>query len=274
MPHALSEALRKTLPDQIYTTARALKWRIRNSLPYRIARNQLGSSRSHIAIDEVSGFQVAYRAGTTDEIVIRESFAHDPFFPALPDYTPHPTDVIVDVGAHIGTFTLLAATKAPKGIVHAVEASQESYNLLRINICLNHLSNVQPHHLALTDSSGFVRLHHDREGNWGHSTTTALSHHGEEVRSEELSSFFELNAIRHVNFMKLNCEGAEFPIIMSCPDMLLRRVERMLVLYHCELARGYSLENLLEKLKGAGFFLEVVTETSTRGCIKAVRVEN
>ena len=138
---------------------------------WRSLRNAWASFRPDeigytLSIGRFGDFNVAFRRGTADDAVIRESFDDDIFFSGVPQYQPRETDVILDIGAHIGTFSLLAASKAPKGTVHAIEASQETFNYLRINCALNPSLLIVPHHLALSDHDGEVTLHHDR-GNWG-----------------------------------------------------------------------------------------------------------
>ena len=51
-------------------------------------------------------------------------------------------DIIIDVGAHVGFFSIYAAKKASKGMVYAFEPSQESFRNLQRNIKLNNLDNV------------------------------------------------------------------------------------------------------------------------------------
>lgn len=58
--------------------------------------------------------------------------------------------VVVDVGAHIGTFTVPAAKKAK--IVHSFEPVIQSFLRLTEHIEMNSLSNVIPHNFALGDS--------------------------------------------------------------------------------------------------------------------------
>jgi len=243
-----------------------LKKRLRNAR----AAFHPGEANYRLAIGEFGGFTVAYREGTADEQVIGHSFENDIFFAGVPEYQPSENDVVVDIGAHIGTFSLLAASKSPRGRVHAIEASQETFNYLRINTALNPALNVTPYRLALTDCDGAVTLHHDW-GNWGHSIMKPLSSRGETVPAMSLTSFFERNGIDKVAFIKFNCEGAEFPILMTAPEEVLRRVQMMLILYHLDLVEGYPLEDLLDRLTKAGFASQVRQKRSTRGWIIATR---
>src|SRR5207244_8461009 len=77
----------------------------------RIVNRRASDSASAIAIESFGGFEVAFRKGTADELVIGHSFDNDIFFSGFPEYQPAEDDVIVDVGARIGHFSLLAAAQ-------------------------------------------------------------------------------------------------------------------------------------------------------------------
>lgn len=224
---------------------------------------------STLAIEDFDGFQVAYRKGTADELVVRHSFSRDIFFSGVPEYRPAEDHVIIEVGAHIGTFSILAASKVKRGHVHAIEASEDSANYLRINAALNHCDNLSVHQLALADKEGALELYHDT-GTWGHSTVKAYSQVSETVRATTLTSFLELNHIQRCDFLKFNCEGAEFPILLSTSADVLKKVKMMLVLYHRDLWMKNSEADLIAHLESAGFKCAVRNELGPRGWIVAV----
>jgi FkbM family methyltransferase len=223
-----------------------------------------------LGLETYSDFQVAFRRGTADERVIKHSFDNDIFLTGTPEYQPKADDVILDVGAHIGTFALLAASHTPRGSVHAIEASRESYNYLHINAALNPSLPIKTHHLALAGQNGEVTLHHDRK-NWGHSIMQPLSAHGERVTAQTLPTFMEQNDIRCISFMKFNCEGAEFPILMETPVETLRKVGAMLILYHLDLVSDHTLPDLIAHLSQAGFETTQRNVEGDRGWIIAHR---
>lgn len=227
---------------------------------------------SPLAIHRFDGFEVAYREGTKDEEVIGHSFGKDIFFSGVPEYQPAAGDVVVDLGSHIGTFALLAASKVGDGRVYAIEASHESYNLLKINAALNRFETISAHHLAIASEDGEVRLYHD-VGNWGHSTVHDYAGSHETVTGMTLARFLDSQEIDTVQFMKMNCEGAEFPIILGAPLGLLRRFETILVLYHCDLWRDNSEQDLVERLSASGFDCEVRNRSDMRGWIIAQRMQ-
>lgn len=265
--------LRALIPDPVKVRVREVRQRItklEKSLTNARAAFHSGESLYHLDIARAGAFEVAFRAGTADEWVIDHSFDRDIFFSGMPEYQPKEDDVVIDIGAHIGTFSLLAATKSPKGRIYAIEASRETFCYLRANIALNGLQNIDATQVALTDKTGTTTLFHD-EGNWGHSVMKQLSSRSEEVATESFSDFVARKGIGRIDFMKFNCEGAEFPILMTAPMELLERINMMLVLYHCDLANNASLDDLIARLDKAGFATDIRKRTEHRGWLAVTR---
>jgi FkbM family methyltransferase len=223
-----------------------------------------------LAIGSFGGFDVAYRKNTADEAVIRHSFDNDIFFSGVPEYQPNEDHVIIDIGAHIGTFSLLASSRVGRGKVYAIEACEDSFNFLRINVALNQCANISAHHLAMADKEGTCTLYYGT-GSWGHSTVKKLSRFCEAVRSCTLSTFFQSNQIAECHFMKLNCEGSEFPILLSTPNNVLQRIGTILVLYHCDLWSSNTEVDMISHLESNGFNCVVRNRSEKRGWIIATR---
>ena len=74
-----------------------------------------------------------------------------------------------------------------------------------------------------------------------------------------------------MDFAKFNCEGAEFPILMSADQLTLSKFDKMLVLYHCDLVSGASERVLHEKLQHCGFRTSTRNQTEDRGWMIATR---
>jgi FkbM family methyltransferase len=61
---------------------------------------------------------------------------------------------IVDIGAHVGYMTLLAASRSPSGQVLAIEANRDNFDLLCANLARNGVTNVHAVHCAAWRRSG------------------------------------------------------------------------------------------------------------------------
>ena len=82
-----------------------------------------------------------YSAHTRNELAMIKSLVRD-------------GDNIIDIGAHIGYFTIYAAKNAYQGIVYSIEPYIESFEILKKNLKLNDLSNVKPFHAAISKITG------------------------------------------------------------------------------------------------------------------------
>jgi FkbM family methyltransferase len=256
----------KILPRRLKKAAKSVAFRLSGVLSEADGMGRASTLR----IRNFDSFEMAYRPGTVDGVVLKDSFSHDIFFSGVPEYQPGEADVILDVGAHIGTFAVLAASKVPHGAVHAIEACQETFDFLRMNAALNRKTNLHAHHLALSGKRGICTLYHAAE-NWGHSVVHQQSASSETVESRTLQEFFEENGIDKCNFVKFNCEGAEFPILLGSSSELLRRIGVMLVLYHCDLWTENPKEELIAHLEASGFTCVIRNQTESRGWIVAIQ---
>jgi len=218
-------------------------------LYHRYVKGVEVEKETRLVLDQYGPFEIAHREGT--DAIIAGNYASYSSSEILPGYSPPEDATIIHVGAHIGVSVLVAAAEAKKGRVHAVEAAQDSFNLLRINLALNHADNVKPHHVAISDAPGEVRLYHDI-GHWGHSITRPLSGHYESVPAVTLEQFLDSNGIDRCQFMYLNCEGAEFPILLGANASTLRRFDHIVADCHPHLANGKTSQDLVSHFQAAG----------------------
>ena len=79
-----------------------------------------------------------------------------------------PGDCVIDAGANLGWFTLLASSiVGTTGKIFAFEPSGATVDHLRRNLALNGASNVEVHRIALSDNAGKAKLTVTQKGNTG-----------------------------------------------------------------------------------------------------------
>ena len=123
-----------------------------------------------IEIKKVGKFNIHYRPNSSDEDVLMHSFENDIFYKGIPEYLSKKTAIIIDVGAHIGTFSMLSSIISPKGKIYAIEPCKETFEILNKNKIENKIENLLLSNIALSDFKGETKLFYDNEfGNWGHS---------------------------------------------------------------------------------------------------------
>src|SRR3990167_5192675 len=87
------------------------------SLPYLFKKALFPSGAVRKKIKNRGKFRFYYRTNTVDEIQLLHSLSA--YF--IQDYDWKKNDLIIDVGAHIGTFAIPAADKVSAGRVYAIE---------------------------------------------------------------------------------------------------------------------------------------------------------
>ena len=115
---------------------------------------------------------------------------------------------IIDIGAHIGMYTVELGKKAKR--IHSFECSPKSYNYLCSNILLRHLSyKVSTYNVALSDKEGttnyYIRDPLDGGGNGISAFENDKTIPTIDVPMRTLDSF----NLTNINFIKIDVEGHE-----------------------------------------------------------------
>lgn len=142
---------------------------------------------------KIDNLIINYRENSADELVLEHSFEKDIFLSSIPYYKIRDNQIIIDVGAHIGTFSLFLSNKNKSIKTFSFEPSEETYDLMKLNISDNNLEEVIiPLRYALFDEDSETKLFHDEEsGNWGHSIVNPLSTSYERVQTISPNTFFD-----------------------------------------------------------------------------------
>jgi FkbM family methyltransferase len=117
----------------------------------------------------------------------------------------------VDVGANLGIYALVASRiVGPSGRVIAFEPSVRSFMLLKANIKLNGLPNVQIYPAAMSDKIGKAFLYDGPDPSQNSlGRDFRLEAKGEEVMTQSLDIALGQASVEHVHVIKMDVEGAE-----------------------------------------------------------------
>jgi FkbM family methyltransferase len=140
-----------------------------------------------------------------------------------------PGMVVLDIGAHVGYYTLVAARAVgPSGKVHAFEPCAETLSLLRTNVRANGFANVEIHPFAAGSGDSKRTLHvtgsSDSHGLFPHPLT-------ETVRTTEVRTVRAAQVIQgRVDLVKIDVEGAEFEVLDGMRDLVSSEDPSVLVI--------------------------------------------
>jgi len=172
------------------------------------------------------------------------------------NYTPkgfeiNKDDTIIDIGANIGVFSLYSALKSINGKVYSYEPFETHYQRLTDNIKLNNLINIFPFNLAVCEKSGKRNLFISNQSSGMHSVVFDKNSSGTKmVNCTTLKDIFKQNNIKQCDFLKIDCEGAEYEIIYSTPKEIFKKIKKIALEFDNidkEKKNCLELKNFLEK---------------------------
>jgi FkbM family methyltransferase len=165
-----------------------------------------------------------------------------------------PEDVVVDIGANVGAFTLYASRRT-KGPIYAYEPFPPNIAFLRRNLSQNGVGNVVTSSEAVYEKPGTIRLFLSdcAAGHllFGHNVQGPLKEFLE-VSATTLQALMDDRGLSSIDFLKLDCEGAEGAILASTPGGYLERVRRIALEFHDNVS-SLNHAQLIELLAHSGY---------------------
>jgi FkbM family methyltransferase len=163
-----------------------------------------------------------------------------------------PGDTVVDIGAHIGYFSVLAGRiVGPEGTVFAFEPEPGNYRRLRDHLAQNGLHQVQSFNVALGSSPGTAEMYFNSDNDGGHAFWDVAEHQlCERTREEGKRLSAEVVVLDHVlaglapgkgpRLIKIDAEGMEYEILKGGLRTILGHEVPFVI---CEINR-FALERM------------------------------
>jgi FkbM family methyltransferase len=130
-------------------------------------------------------------------------------------------NVFVDVGAHIGKYSIMMASLNKKGKVIAIEPDTRNFKALNYNIKINGLKNVKALPFAVGFMEGLIKLFYDR---WLTTTPSASSDFQTKtyvsVKCKKLDNL--LATVKQIDLIKVDVEGFELEVFKGAENILKR----------------------------------------------------
>lgn len=174
--------------------------------------------------------------------------------------------VTLDVGAHVGYFSLLAAFANPAGTVHAFEPLPAVHDRLRNNVALNGLPNVSCHQLALGGEPGWARFYHLSEcipsssslsRSFMEEVADGRSLQATAVQVTTIDEFVTKNDLRDVDLVKIDTESTEGAVLAGMVRTLARDRPALV----CEILPGGPADAVEEVLRPLDYEYFLLTDT-------------
>ena len=200
--------------------------------------------RSREAIVESDGFLWIDRGDSSDDWVVKEQ--HESWLRPIFDREVPEGGVVLDVGAHVGRWSLRLAERAERVI--AVEASPSTATTLRRHLALNDVRNVDVLEVAAWDSETTLRLTDPNDRTDGGGARTVEDGPGVHVKALPLDVV--LPELDRLDLVKLDVEGADLHALRGLRATL--EWHRPTLLIECHDIYGYydraDLDALIDDL--------------------------
>jgi FkbM family methyltransferase len=157
-------------------------------------------------------------------------------------------DVVIDIGAHVGLFSIYLAKRWPALKVFAFEPFPANFRNCAENLQINSVTNVVLSPNAITNDSRLLSMATDPHNSGGASAVVkTFESNGivTDLASMTLDEVFLVHEIGRCKLMKIDCEGMEYEILLGA--RVLDKVEYLAGEFHASPSlqnRGWCPEGL------------------------------
>lgn len=186
----------------------------------------------------------------------KEMFFRAPYHEGLPkNILQLDAPLIIDIGANVGYFSFLMLSKYPKATIHAFEPFPPNFRLLKEYQTLHPNLKLHLHQVAVAGESGELQFHYNANDEF--STSAAISDNQEgsstKVQALTLPDFLKENKIDKIDWLKVDCEGAEYGIFQNLPDEVFQQTRIITLENHDSDKPGETQADLVKILEKHGF---------------------
>ena len=163
--------------------------------------------------------------GITDDYIYKQAITHgtnEPHFIELAMLLLKSDSVAIDVGANIGTHTLIMSNILTSGHVYSFEPQSLIFSILQNNVLMNRRENISAYRFAVTYRNNDVLtmqplklgLSKNNTGITQLNTNSSIS--GDYVLTRSLDSF----CFTKVDFIKIDVQGAELFVLNGAKNLI------------------------------------------------------
>ena len=211
-----------------------------------------------------SGFVFKYYSGKEVEVpqrmmhTYKECFFDETYFKGMPkNLLAAPISTIVDIGANVGYFSLFMLNSFSKASVYSFEPIPTNFALLSKYAQKNEHFDWQVFNCAVTKPGvEAIQLNYDKKDSFSTSASVfadSSNHDSIEVQAKSLAAIIENNNLTQIDFLKIDCEGAEYEILYNASTDVFNKIRLIAIETHNGKAPNETNSALADYLKQNGF---------------------
>ena len=225
--------------------------------------NGLKDKSHHVSSLIWNDKKVYYRSSTSDmtliyEILLQSKYKSEYFFPK--EINPK---IIFDIGGNIGITAIYLAKVFPDAIIYTFEPLKENFELLEKNI--QFYQNIKAFNFGLGSENGNFKVYLSNDSENFGGISFYPNPVGNKAESYVLCEVKNINDIiknfniESIDLIKIDTEGAEYDILSSLEEKILRKTSWLAGELHGN--RDFELLSYLERL---GFSISLKKEIDNR----------
>lgn len=210
------------------------------------------------------GLEFIVRPILNDHITLFENYFYADYFKPLKKITNNNSNlIIIDIGGHIGTFSIPVSYKSKQ--VYVFEPSKSNYQILTKNIQLNNRQNIKTINAAIDTKTSRKYLYFSTTNAGGNSFYNVRKNNQQKkeiIKTLTLESQLKKYKINKIDLIKIDCEGAEFPILLNLKKSTYQKIHSIIIEYHNHLSTQYNHLDLIKILKLNRFKVKILKKFS------------
>lgn len=195
----------------------------------------------------IQGTELLYRPNTHDYSMLQEIWDAKIY---SKDFPFNRKAVVIDIGAHNGYFSIFASKFTQKDSnIYSFEPVEANFDIMCQNIAKNNIKNVYAQKIGVSGEEGNKTLYLNKAHTGGHSVfkDRVDVYEIENVEKIQVPMISFPNIVEKINhqidYCKIDCEGAEFEILLKTPQIYLKEVIVFMIEFH-EFG-GHTVEELV-----------------------------
>tara|TARA_Y100000739_G_scaffold33158_1_gene25291 strand:+ start:244 stop:1191 length:948 start_codon:yes stop_codon:yes gene_type:complete len=178
---------------------------------------------------------------------------------------------ILDIGANIGYYAIMESILIGKsGNLIAVEPSKSNVELLKKNLELNNIKNVEIHEGAISDEDKYKKFFLSNMSNLNtfHNIGTGKRFLNGETLNVKTYTVNTILKDRPLDLMRMDVEGHEVEVLNGLIKSISELKKLPMIIFETHISRynsKHNFEETLGKLFDFGYFISMVGSSSARG---------
>lgn len=137
--------------------------------------------------------------------------------------------VVVDVGASIGIYSLIALSKSLDNKVYSFEPDSRASKIYLENVRINNYSHYKLENRVVSDKTGYEYFSGEKESEISH-ISKDKDHNKQKIPSVALDDYLVKMGIKHIDIVKIDVEGAELKVLRGLSKYLRKKLVKQMII--------------------------------------------